>query len=634
MGTGGRRHAGTGELGGLVAVLAIAAVAYCWRLGEQGYANVYYAAAVQSAAHSWTSFFWGSVEWLNTQSMDKPPVFVWPMALSVRVFGMNPWAILLPQVLIMLAAILLLHRTVRRTHGGLAAVVAAAVMALTPIVLVMARFNDPDTALTLLAVGGAYATVRYVEAPRRRWLVLVGACVGLGFLCKWLAVFLPAVAFVAVLLADRALPLRARLRAVGVVGLSAAVFGLWWVVVYVLTPTGSRPNPDAASGGLADLLLGRNGLSRIVTHDPTTRNGMNGMPGFGRFVQWPMDGQIGWFLAPLVIALGLLAALPAARFIGPMAGRSLELRWIGKVLWVTWAVVCLGVLSFMAGSMHPYYVVIAVPAIAALIGIATDRVVAVARRDAEGARLAWILLGVVTVLTSTSGMVIMNAHADLPIGWLDVADVLVVVALAVVIGHRWWSRWPVARLLTPVGIALCALSMAWGPLAFDVVTVRHPVIGANPVAGPEAHVDTPVFDDAVVEFLRREYVGGGAAGAGGAGTGGGGASGGGAGGWAAAAPMASPAAQLQLQLDLPVLPLGGFTGRAFSPTLAEVQTWMRDGRLRYLVLTGPYRKAPDSSPPDFARRPVGDMVGWARTVGCRVTIPGSSVAVIDLTGRC
>ncbi|GMA21183.1 ArnT family glycosyltransferase [Arsenicicoccus piscis] len=444
-------------------MLAIAAVAYCWRLGEQGYANVYYAAAVQSAAHSWTSFFWGSVEWLNTQSMDKPPVFVWPMALSVRVFGMNPWAILLPQVLIMLAAILLLHRTVRRTHGGLAAVVAAAVMALTPIVLVMARFNDPDTALTLLAVGGAYATVRYVEAPRRRWLVLVGACVGLGFLCKWLAVFLPAVAFVAVLLADRALPLRARLRAVGVVGLSAAVFGLWWVVVYVLTPTGSRPNPDAASGGLADLLLGRNGLSRIVTHDPTTRNGMNGMPGFGRFVQWPMDGQIGWFLAPLVIALGLLAALPAARFIGPMAGRSLELRWIGKVLWVTWAVVCLGVLSFMAGSMHPYYVVIAVPAIAALIGIATDRVVAVARRDAEGARLAWILLGVVTVLTSTSGMVIMNAHADLPIGWLDVADVLVVVALAVVIGHRWWSRWPVARLLTPVGIALCALSMAWGP---------------------------------------------------------------------------------------------------------------------------------------------------------------------------
>ncbi len=91
------------------------------------------------------------------------------MALSVRIFGLSSWSILVPQALEGIATVALLHGIVRRTTGSaVSGLIAGAAMALTPVAVLMFRFNNPDAMLVLLMVGAAGATLRAVEATEAR----------------------------------------------------------------------------------------------------------------------------------------------------------------------------------------------------------------------------------------------------------------------------------------------------------------------------------------------------------------------------------------------------------------------------------------------------------------------------------
>src|SRR5215510_14689523 len=97
------------------------------------------------------------------------------MELSARLFGVNSWSILVPQALEGVAAVGLLYLTVRRWFGPAAGLLAGAALALTPVAVLMFRFNNPDALLTLLLIAGAYAMARAVEGASMRWVVLAGA---------------------------------------------------------------------------------------------------------------------------------------------------------------------------------------------------------------------------------------------------------------------------------------------------------------------------------------------------------------------------------------------------------------------------------------------------------------------------
>src|SRR5439155_3418276 len=119
-----------------------------------------------------------------------PPASLWVMEISARLFGLSSWSILVPQALEGVAAVGLLYLTVRRRFGAAAGLLSGAVFALTPVAVLMFRFNNPDALLTLLLVGAAYALTRALEQARTRWLLLVGVLVGLGFLTKMLQALL------------------------------------------------------------------------------------------------------------------------------------------------------------------------------------------------------------------------------------------------------------------------------------------------------------------------------------------------------------------------------------------------------------------------------------------------------------
>src|SRR5438094_6196548 len=141
----------------LLALLAATGLLYLWGLGASGWANSFYSAAVQAGSHSWKAFFFGSSDSSNFITVDKPPASLWVMDLSARVFGVNAWSILVPQALEGVAAVGFLYATVRRRFGPAAGLLAGAVLAVTPVAVLMFRFNNPDALLTLLLVASAYA---------------------------------------------------------------------------------------------------------------------------------------------------------------------------------------------------------------------------------------------------------------------------------------------------------------------------------------------------------------------------------------------------------------------------------------------------------------------------------------------
>ena len=205
----------------LAALLVGTGVLYLWGLGESGWANSFYAAAAQAGSESWQAFFFGSSDAANAITVDKTPLALWPMALSIKVFGLSSWSLLVPQALEGVAAVWLLHATVRRTTGSAAAaLLSGLVLATTPVAVLMFRFDNPDALLTLLMVGAAYATLRAVESTARhpvRWLALAGALVGLAFLTKMLQAFLvvPAFGLVYLLFAHTSIPKRIGHLAIG-----------------------------------------------------------------------------------------------------------------------------------------------------------------------------------------------------------------------------------------------------------------------------------------------------------------------------------------------------------------------------------------------------------------------------------
>ncbi len=593
--------------GGLALVVAAAGVLYGWRLDAVGWMNQYYASVAQAGSLSWRALLFASPDPTAVTSTDKPPLAFWPMALSARLFGLHPWSVALPQVLETLVTLVLLYLTVRALAGRVAGLVAAAVLATTPVVVVLARFDDPDTLLTMLVTGAAYLTVRAARSRRRRWLVALGLVLGLAFLTKWLIAFVVVPAFAATVLRP-ALPggsATRQHRAWGAVGLVAAVtcaVGLGWVGVLLATPAARRPYPDSPTGNILGLVLGQNGFSRLVPAGTVGTSPINGAPGPLRLFGAPFVGQVGWLLPAAALALVLAAAHPRA----PGRRRLAD----GYVLFGGWLLLAGGLFSAMGGSMHPYYTDLLAPALAGLVGLGVA--------DLRAARLVgrggWPTRSAVLV-----GLVLLGGFASLVLrpypslrGWgrlvlagVVLADVLLLTSWLMPSRVRWRAAGPW------LAGAAAGVALLLGPAAFAASTLSHPVLGADPLAGPiETGSGHAPYSAALVAFLRGHDAP--------------------LARWAAAVVTSTPASELQLQLGRPVLPVGGFTGHAGFPSVAELQGWVASRRLRYIVLAGPYVAGSGATPPGLAGTTTASVMGWALSHGCRVTVPGARYAVLDL----
>ena len=152
----------------LLGLLALTAVLYLWDVTRNGWANDFYAAAVDAGTKSWKAFFFGSLDQSNFITVDKTPASLWVMEISGRIFGFSQWSMLVPQALEGVGSVLLLFAAVRRWFGPPAGLIAGLVLALTPVAVLMFRFNNPDSLLVLLMTAAAYTLIRAIENGRDR----------------------------------------------------------------------------------------------------------------------------------------------------------------------------------------------------------------------------------------------------------------------------------------------------------------------------------------------------------------------------------------------------------------------------------------------------------------------------------
>ncbi len=572
--------------------------------------NQYYSAVAQSGALSWKAMLFASPDPTALTATDKPPLSFWPMSLSARVFGVHPWSIALPQVLETLATLVLLYLAVRLLGGRLAAAAAAVVFATTPVVLVLARFDDPDTLLTLLLTAAAYVTVRAARSPRRRWVVLLGVLLGLAFLTKWLVAVVPAPALVATLLRARTAPSRGSGRAgarwgwlrgdsgrtLALLSAVAAGTGLSWVAAVLLTPASARPYPDSPTGSIVDIVLGQNGFGRL----DGSGSALSGTPGPFRLLLAPMADQIGWLLP--AAALAVVVAVARARRAGPLSD--------GYLLFGGWLVLTAGTFSVIGGAMHAYYTVLLAPALAALVGLGAADL----HRRRTLTAPAWPVRIALALGLGALGWYAASILSPYPTlrPWRWAIALAVGVSLAA-LATSWAARTPGPRSSAARALAAAAAAVALliGPTTLSVSTLAHPVGGADPLAGPVETGDGHApYTPGLLAYLAAHD--------------------GPQARWAAAVVTSTPAAELQLQTGLPVLAFGGFTGHSGFPALAQVQGWVASGRLRFVVLAGPYTGNHGTVPRGMRGTATAQVMTWAMSHGRLVSVPGSGYAVLDL----
>lgn len=453
----------------LAALMLLAGLLYLWALSQNGWANEYYSAAVRSMAGSWHNFLFGSFDSGGLMTVDKPPLALWVQALSVKAFGFNSLAILVPQALMGVASVALLYDLTRRRWGRSAGFVAGLVLALTPIAVAISRHNNPDAMLVLCVVAAMWAFVRALEAGATKWLVLAGICVGLGFEAKMGVALMVvpgmALAWLWVAPRGRAVAVRQLLAA----GAALAVVALAWPLLVELTPASSRPwIAGTSDNSVFSLIIEYNGFGRL--------DGQAGGPGgigggmFGgttgplRLLNEALGGQAGWLLGlALVGALGI-AVLSRLRREDQRTGWIIAVGGAFAVIAVAF--------SFASGIFHPYYVSLLAPFAAALVG-ATFAQAREAGRQGRLLGAAALAGGAVTEL-----IVIANSAGEL--GWLVPVVVLAVGGAVVGLLARTPDSWR-AYLL---GGGLAVLLIA--PATWSVQTLGHPTSGTFPMGGPES----------------------------------------------------------------------------------------------------------------------------------------------------
>ncbi|MER5413619.1 ArnT family glycosyltransferase [Streptomyces virginiae] len=473
------------ELPSLAGLLIATAALLLWDLGSSGYANSFYSAAVQAGSESWKAFFFGSSDAGNSITVDKPPASLWPMMLSVRLFGLGAWQILVPQALMGVATTGVLYAAVRRQFGPGAGLLSGAAFALTPVAALMFRFNNPDALLTLLLTVTVYCVLRALDGARTRWLVWAGVAVGFAFLTKTLQAFviLPPLALLYAVCAPTRL--RKRLGQLLLAGLAMVVAGGWWVAIVELWPASSRPYIGGSqNNSFLELTLGYNGLGRI-NGDETGSVGGGGRGGAGggggggwgetgidRLFSGNIGGQISWLLPAALVLLvaGLVITWRARRATDSLEGmaRAAFLAWGGSLL------ITAVVFSYMQGIFHEYYTVALAPFVAALIGMG-----AALLWEERGGKAAAITLSGTLALTAVWSFVLLGrATGYLP--WLRWAVLVggLLAAAALPFAARAGRRALQATAALGVAAALA------GPFAYCLTTVSTAHTGSIVTAGP------------------------------------------------------------------------------------------------------------------------------------------------------
>jgi 4-amino-4-deoxy-L-arabinose transferase-like glycosyltransferase len=597
----------------LAAICVVAAVLYGWGIGTAGWGNPYYSAAVKSMSASLTNFVFGSFDPLGVVTVDKPPMAFWPMVASAAVFGYHGWSLLLPQVIEGIAAVLLLHRTVRLWAGEHVALLAALVFALTPVTVAINRDTNPDTLMVLLLVAAAYALTRSVHRPLQvgratHWLMLAAVFLGLGFITKMLQAWIVVPVFALAYLVGSPAPVRRRILDVLGAGVALLASSMWWVALVSFWP-GTKPYIGGSTdGSVLNLVIGYNGLGRILGREagrelvrgpsdgPGVPGGGHGGGGFGggsgitRLFGEQVGGQISWLLP---LCLLVLVAVTIAGIRQLRSGLIPDpARRAGWVLWGGWLLLVGLVLSVAQGGFHSYYTTEMAPALAA---VTAAGVAAMWRHYRRPGGYRWLLFPAAVTLTVGWAWLLVSRDISWN-GWLRYAVAGIGVAAVVLLVAGRLSLRGTSSAASRVAGVLSVVALLLAPGVWSIATAFAASGGAMAQAGPSGSgFGRGRFDPLRVDLAPQGPL---AARFRGAMRGDltaeqgkllayAQANSGGSRITLAVQGGAMAAEAYLIHSDAVIVGMGGFSGQDPAPTVATVAQWVQQGQLRFVLARGP-----------------------------------------------
>jgi 4-amino-4-deoxy-L-arabinose transferase-like glycosyltransferase len=540
---------------------------------------------VRSMSASWRDFWFGAFDPAGTVTVDKLPGALWVQALSVRVFGVHVWALLLPQAVEGALTVLVLFRAVRRlagpATGPAAGLVAAVVLAASPATVTLDRGNIPDTLMILFLVLAADSTVTALLTGRWRSIVMAGVWVGLAFQAKMLEAWLVVPALgLAYLVAGPGTAAR-RWAGLAVLGTVTVLVSLAWMTAVTLTPAAHRPYIDGSTNDSAyQEVFDYNGFARLGQLPPDQVLGRTlGTPLFAQAEPPPAWDRLftgsygtdtGWLLPAALLEA---AAIVVVRRRLPRTDPARA----GTLLWGTWLLI-LAVVFTVSTAMNSYYAGALSPAVAALAGIGAA--LAWEHRRRAGALLA--VTGAVLITAGYAVWLLPPAGTGLP-PWLRPAAAAVglaaAAALALLAGRAAARRRAAADGATASQGGATVLGLSAAALAILLVPAAASISVVVMALGP---FDTPFAPAAVTASIHRtfglapeppglariEAVRAGAP-------------------YLMATQTSALASPYIFATGQEVLPLGGFTGTVPEPSLTSLAGLVSSGQFRLALVSSP-----------------------------------------------
>ncbi|MCD5341616.1 glycosyltransferase family 39 protein [Arthrobacter sp. AK04] len=547
-----------------------------WNLGINDWGNYYYAAAVQAGTKNMTSAFFGSSDWGNSITVDKPPLSLWVMELSAQIFGFTPMSILAPQAIMGVVSTVLIYAIVRKHFSPFAALLAALVFCTTPIVVLMSRYNNPDPLMLLLMLTAIYLMQRAIAYCRPKYVILTAAILGLAFMTKQLQALmvLPSIAAAYICWFQRPARTKAKqlLTALG----ALVVTGGSWMVAVDLIPSSMRPYVGGSpKNSVLELTLAYNGIDRVITKDDDTAGNLvpqqfrqvESDAGLARLLNANYGQEIGWTLVcGIVCTIAILLAwrlLPVTQ--GARATAFMALSWF---------TITFLVLSFMGSQIHTYYTAALAPPLSLVIGVAADMYV----RHLQSS--VWVRLATAIAVLGGAGSSWLLLSSV--VGWPDWLPITVLACG--ILGASMLAVVPPNRVLLSAGGLLAVGALLAGPSLTSLQNVSEPHNGSNPVSGMLTKSPGSIsrfLDD--MQHGKHSWAHDIAFGKSpgpnlvGKLTHSGGCT------WAAATYASQTAARLQLESDRAVMPLGGFAGADPAPVLADFVDKVKAGNICYFL---------------------------------------------------
>ncbi len=477
----------------LGAVLAISVFFNFFALDKQDFFEYYYGAAVKSMLTNWHNFFFASFDPGGFLAIDKPPLGFWVQVLSARLFGFSVFSVLLPEAIAGVLAVALIFHLVRRIFGPLAGLIAALVLALSPISVVTNRNDLIDSLLVLTLLLAVWMVSKAAETGQLRWLCLSAVMVGLGFNIKYLQAYMVVPALGLVYLLGTSVRWRTKLGHLALALVILLLLSLSWATIVDLTPASQRPHINSiATDSELGLAFGYNGTFRLNADSQVVNNWAweIGRPGVTRFFEQPVSGQISWLL-PLVL-LSLLVLAGHRKWHLPLNRQQQAL-----VLWGTWLFTMLVFFS-TAHFFHLYYLSMLSPAIAALSGAG---VVTMWQNYVHRGWRGW-LLPYALLMTGLAQVYFLTPFPK----WSIILTISVIVLYAhielTLVIMRWRFQ-PQLRRVAMIIAGLGLLGLLLAPMVWIVIPIRQPG-RAFPMAGPPerlTHLSSIPVDPVLVDYL-------------------------------------------------------------------------------------------------------------------------------------